>query len=721
MNFIKQAVLPKCSYLWLLLLLFFPAAQLYSQSFTASETSARFVNESDYDSLIRAIALPVAAERKVSPADLDRRYTDQRYQLAEKLQPLLQSRYTVLDKTYEKASFDPGTIAYLKIKNLYLKEARNIIETILTGTDVFSALLEPDNNDRILHFHSDITVQADGRLLVSELITVFNGDGQTVSDNSSPNDAIQRGIVRDFPTSYIDKKGFWSAVGFTLKGVFKNGAAEPYIIENLSNGVRIKAGSKDVILPKGIYSYRIDYQTDRQLIFHPEKDELYWNVNGNGWSFTADTVSCTIHFPKGAVIKEYACYTGSEGSTAHDCNAVTENTTDIAFSGSGRFDAYQGLTVAAAIQKGILLPPGRMDNAIAFLRSNYIIPVLALLLILLFVYYYFIWYRKGRDPHKAVIYPQFSPPPALTPADLGYIIDQRYGSHLFAAALVDCAVKKTLSIEVKKEGTLIKQPAYYFSRPANTEQLLSSVEHYGFNVQQLYGQKATRGTYNSTLKMCYNALEETLKKRFLIRSGKKNTWEGLFMLNKGYTRFGGFVLAAALAVSIFFMISHPSEKLLIITASLMTALLILHIFFVRIMSAYTKQGRDIADHILGFKMYLEQAEQNVFDTLTPPDKTLELFEKYLPFAIALKVENRWAEKFDDIMQKAIAEGYQPAYYTMGHGLGSSFSMSDMSRGISSGLSGTVSSASTPPSTSSGGSGGSGSSGGGGGGGGGGGW
>jgi uncharacterized membrane protein len=120
-------------------------------------------------------------------------------------------------------------------------------------------------------------------------------------------------------------------------------------------------------------------------------------------------------------------------------------------------------------------------------------------------------------------------------------------------------------------------------------------------------------------------------------------------------------------------------------------------------------------------MYLEQAEQRVYNMLTPPEKNLELFEKYLPYAIALGVENEWAQKFDNIIQQAIAQGYQPAYFMGSSGsFSSNFNVAAMSTGISSGLSSTISSASTPPSSSSG-SGGGGSSGGGGGGGGGGGW
>ena len=51
------------------------------------------------------------------------------------------------------------------------------------------------------------------------------------------------------------------------------------------------------------------------------------------------------------------------------------------------------------------------------------------------------------------------------------------------------------------------------------------------------------------------------------------------------------------------------------------------------------------DRIAGFERYLSITEEDRLETLHPPEKTPELFERYLPHAIALGVENRWAGKF----------------------------------------------------------------------------
>jgi uncharacterized membrane protein YgcG len=136
-------------------------------------------------------------------------------------------------------------------------------------------------------------------------------------------------------------------------------------------------------------------------------------------------------------------------------------------------------------------------------------------------------------------------------------------------------------------------------------------------------------------------------------------------------------------------------------------------------AAPTKEGRLVLDHIAGFKQYLSITERERLDRMMAPQDTPEIFEKYLPYAIALEVENRWADRFAGVLAAAAASGQQGFMWYSG----SSSPWDNPSRfadSVGSSLASTVSSASTAPGSSSG-SGGGGSSGGGGGGGGGGGW
>ncbi|MFP6657105.1 MAG: hypothetical protein VB853_02925, partial [Pirellulales bacterium] len=159
---------------------------------------------------------------------------------------------------------------------------------------------------------------------------------------------------------------------------------------------------------------------------------------------------------------------------------------------------------------------------------------------------------------------------------------------------------------------------------------------------------------------------------------------------------------------------------------LLVGLLAINWIFLNLLKQPTVEGKRVMDEIEGFRMYLGAVEKEYLGRLHPPEQTPELFEKNLPYALALGVEQAWAEKFSDVPSRAAtetagAEGYQPTWY---HGTAwRSVTAGDFASGLSSSLGGAIASSSTAPGSSSGSSGfsGGGSSGGGGGGGGGGGW
>ncbi len=95
-------------------------------------------------------------------------------------------------------------------------------------------------DERIIRFASDITINADASLHVIETIEV-NAEGKN----------IRRGIYRDFPTSYQDRMGNRVQVKFDVKKVRRNGSAEDWSVENLSNGIRLRIGNSNRLLDAG--------------------------------------------------------------------------------------------------------------------------------------------------------------------------------------------------------------------------------------------------------------------------------------------------------------------------------------------------------------------------------------------------------------------------------------------------------------------------------------
>jgi uncharacterized membrane protein YgcG len=150
-------------------------------------------------------------------------------------------------------------------------------------------------------------------------------------------------------------------------------------------------------------------------------------------------------------------------------------------------------------------------------------------------------------------------------------------------------------------------------------------------------------------------------------------------------------------------------------------LVLTNYLFHYLLKAPTRSGRALLDQIEGFRMFLGAVEEDRYRVLNPPEKTPELFEKFLPYAMALNVEKAWSEKLAAVLTDAAqpgATGYSPLWYSGPNW--SPVTASAFATSLGSSFSSAISSASSAPGSSSGGGGG-GSSGGGGGGGGGGGW
>ena len=96
--------------------------------------------------------------------------------------------------------------------------------------------VEADESERILSYHSYITVHKDRSLTIRETIKVVSTGQQ-----------IQRGIYRTFPTRYKDRFNNTVRVGFKVLEVEKNSSPEPYHTEKESNGIKLYIIRKTII------------------------------------------------------------------------------------------------------------------------------------------------------------------------------------------------------------------------------------------------------------------------------------------------------------------------------------------------------------------------------------------------------------------------------------------------------------------------------------------
>lgn len=170
-----------------------------------------------------------------------------------------------------------------------------------------------------------------------------------------------------------------------------------------------------------------------------------------------------------------------------------------------------------------------------------------------------------------------------------------------------------------------------------------------------------------------------------------------------YRDFSTFksILPTFFAAFIFIGFAVPHFMASALSASVFTTLLLfvlisLLLLFQFLLKAPTKEGRKIMDQIEGFKLFLSRKQNN--RRLNKTIISTEALEKYLPYAIALNVENEWGEAFNSVVENAEGKiSYHPLWYTGGtwgaafpgfltHSLSSSFS-SSTSSSISGGSSG----------------------------------
>jgi uncharacterized membrane protein YgcG len=639
------------------------------------------------------------------------------------------------------------------------------IRSFLMALGVVALLVLPDPaaatngaSERIRDFRSYIVVHPDSTMTVTETITV-----------NCARREIKRGIIREFPTTYRDRFGNTITVGFEVREVLRNGRPEPYHLKAATNGQKIYIGQKNVYLQPGVYTYSITYHTDRQLGYFQDFDELYWNVTGTGWTFPIDHAEAVVVLPDGAEVTQSAAYTGPSGAKGQDYRVSRDRAGNILFTTTRGLRPREGLTIAVAWPKGFVRAPSGTEKMAPFLKDN-LSALLGLLWLLIVVgYYLVVWNQVGRDPEKGTIIPLFKPPQGFSPAGTRFLMRQGFDNKAFTAAVVDMAVKGYLTIEENNGDYTLRKRNHLEAHLSSGERKLARSLFSGFeDAVELKNQNHSiigkaRDALKSTLDTELNKVYFFRNSMYLIQGVILTaialgvmfftssfqihavSSEVVFIaisaailfymcLNRFRPGSGSFTLRQLFGIvsllvfsgyMLIIFVGRMPLGILLIPGLIILALVLTNLLFFYLLKAPTLKGRRVMDQIEGFKLYLSVAEKERLEMFHPPEKTPEIFEKYLPYALALDVENEWSEQFAEVLARVQVEGraYSPGWY---HGSSMhSFSPSRFSDNLGSSFTGVIASASTPPGSSSGsgggGGGGGGFSGGGGGGGGGSGW
>jgi uncharacterized membrane protein YgcG len=553
-------------------------------------------------------------------------------------------------------------------------------------------------SEYISSFHSEIKINTDASMNVTETIGVHAAGIN-----------IRHGIYRSFPTRY--GRDYRHFVSFDVEQVLLDGRNVEYRIERAANGVHIHIGSQDSFVTRGRHTYTITYRTNRQLGFFDTHDELYWNVTPQDSRFSMNNVTAQVTLPESIPTDKIkaAAYVGYSGENNQNASTYRIGNGRVNFRVNRELRPYECLTIVVGWPKGIIVGPGILERIKWFLLDIYTVIFFSLVAII--AMYVYMKYFTVRHDKPGTIIPLFYPPDGFTPGKMRALVQHGYDNKCFAADVVNWAVNGFITISYDKGVYTLKRLDN--KKYDDDKKVFATL--FGSGDTAILGQ-----SYNEKADRALGAM-------------KRLTDDDLHEMYASYAAERG---TCALVAFICFMlttvvdITYYGGSMFIFVGLLYGFVAVVGFHWLR---GYTAKGRALMDQIEGFRLFLTTTEKERMKMVgTPPTRTPELYEEYLPYAMALNVEDEWNEQFAPIFaQREQDTGilYVPHWYHGPSGGYYSPMSSDFASNLSSSLNSVISSASTAPGSSSGfgggngfgGKGGGGSSGGGGGGGGVGGW
>lgn len=314
------------------------------------------------------------------------------------------------------------------------------------------------------------------------------------------------------------------------------------------------------------------------------------------------------------------------------------------------------------------------------------------------VYYVIAWLLAGRDPKAGVLIPSYEPPRNLSPAMIRYVWRERFDDRTFWAGVLSLVAKGLATMHAENGATRLRPTeAANRKQPLPEEEqilldrLLRGQPRKGIVITMLDPRTALAATDMAaslhrsavgrwfqenrmyvTGGICLSVaalfavaqprrLEEwgvvalalammapaafylfflTMRARDLCRSLREKfdatlLWRGVGLL--------GFIVSCIASIVLGGVVLGGNFGwFLIVVAVFLT---ILNVLQLQWMKAPTPDGEKLLTEIKGFRLFLESVERLPMQRSDAPSDKPGLYEKYLPYAVALEVEQAWGDQF----------------------------------------------------------------------------
>jgi uncharacterized membrane protein YgcG len=500
------------------------------------------------------------------------------------------------------------------------------------------------HNWRVTDFKDTISIAADGTALVSEKITLaFAGKWH--------------GIHRSIPIEYPGPDGTNYTLFLRVLSVTDDSGTKLKYDSRKSGHYR----DLKIYIPGAVDTTRIvniDYTVRNGVRFFDTASnnyaEFYWNVTGNDWPVPIDHASAFVTLPENAAggLRAQA-FTGAYGSRQSEASAEVKGA-DAVFETTRPLPMRGGLTIDIYIPPGVVAPPSALTKLGWFLVSNPIVFLPPFTFVVMFA----LWYSVGRDPDPGIsVAPQYGPPKGLCPAEAGTLLDDTIHPRDITSTIIDLAVRGYIRIEEKVDKFLVfHHKDYLFVLLKPREQWGPDLTpHERVMLDNIF--LSGTGTRLSDLKNRFYTVIPIVRED--IMSALKN--KGIYTLDpesaNGYSIVAAIAIAfAVIGVQVMGWMRLFDSVPLVIGSVLVSALI--WWLFARQMTAKTLTGARTAIAVLGFQEFMNRVDADRIKGM--PSDT---FEKFLPYAMALGVEHRWAQAFDGIIKDPPSWYVSPNGYT----------------------------------------------------------
>ncbi len=501
-----------------------------------------------------------------------------------------------------------------------------------------------------------------------------------------------------------DPDHYWKTKYEMRKSTSDSGAPAKINKEYEGQTVVYKIGSKNKTVT-GKHHYR--FEIDVTGLVNPRNeesglDELNWSVIGTGWVIPIKNVTVKVSGP--GTPERVMCELGGKvdctlaNKTARGGDFATEQTKPGQYMqvvGGYPANTFPGLerslTRRANVSNSFPLDPVQLG-------ISGVLTVIGGVWASLFVA------RKGRDDaylgltpglkptenavigkaKKVPVAVQFNPPKEARAAQLGMLIDEKADDRDIAAIMIELAVRNVIDIEPVGPG----EWRFTLLKPTNSPELLAYEQEF---LTALFGYSTVRTTSqmrSSEYHGFYSDARKNLTKSIAGKRANPSWFKSDPAFTRAGWRFGGGFLAIV-GVTLFMVLGATfgwpwiALPLIVVGAILfLTA---------GSMPARTADGSAALAQTKGFELYLRTAEADQLRW----EEGEDIFAKYLPYAVAFGVADRWAKLFASLAAAGAYTITNPwlvrhGYHRSGlHNMG--YFVSDMSTSVGSSIAEAVSS------------------------------